>query len=881
MGKYHNLKYHSLISVVERFSPQGDKPAIIAVRDDGLDIWSYHRLDEAILQLGKGLVEEGVKPGEPVALLAPNCPEWVVAFFAIQAAGGMAVPLDDLISEDDLRAILADAGCKRVFTVQKHVGLLRDCTVYRLDNPSASDTAPVGRYWRDLLISKPSPLALPKPTDVASLVYTSGTTGTPKGVPLTHVNLLSNLEALEKEMLITAKMRVLLPLPLHHVFPFTTGMLLTLVSKATLVFPAGISGPQIVWALKQTGVHAMIGVPRLYSAMLAGIESRVAVWRTGSTLFELLLRLSLRVRKRFGWRIGRVLFFPLHLGIAPRLRRLGSGGAHLDSQVAWKLEALGWEVLSGYGLTETSPVLTFNPPGRARIESEGVPLPGVKIQIDKQPGQDFGEIQAKGLSVFGGYWHKPEETAEVFTEEEWFRTGDLGFLDPEGYLHIAGRVKEMIVLPDGKNIFPEAIELRLQTCPYLKEIAVLEHDGLLVGLAVPNQDAIRERGMARVETLLREEIEAVALTLPTYQRLSGYAMLREGDLPRTHLGKLKRHLLGPLYERAKGGNHNLGAQALSHEDQALLADPAAKRVWDWLVARYPGKPVSLDASPQLDLGIDSLEWVSITMELQQRFDIVLPSEALGGIATVRDLLRRVSAGPARAAEASATPQLPLPLGAGLQFVAWSLYHLIRFVMRKVYRLEVEGLGGLPAHEAFLIAPNHSSYLDGFAVAAALDWYFVKKAYWAGWAAIMFSNPLRRCLSRIARVVPIDADREPALSLAQGRLVLEQGNPLVWFPEGRRSPTGEVLSFNPGIGVLVKETEVPVVPVYLQGTFEAWPIHRAWPRRGRIKVVFGKPLGREWAQSLAGDKPNDIANAIREAVLGLSNPNSSDTGGPVA
>src|SRR5690606_38836730 len=271
----------------------------------------------------------------------------------------------------------------------------------------------------------------------------SGTTGTPKGVPLTHRNICANLQALLAAGLASPADRVLLPLPLHHAYPLTVGLLAPLAVGAAVVLPAGITGPQVMRALNEQRCTIMIAVPRLYEAMLAGIERQIdGLLRPVGAALRGLLAFSVWIRQRLGWRIGKALFFPLHRRIGPALRLLASGGARLEPKVAWWLEGLGWEVLTGYGLTETAPFLTFNPPGRARIESAGLPVEGVELRFapveDADPGH--GEILAKGTNVFSGYWDNPEATQEAFTEDGFFRTGDLGYLE-DGYLHIVGRSK--------------------------------------------------------------------------------------------------------------------------------------------------------------------------------------------------------------------------------------------------------------------------------------------------------------------------------------------------------------------------------------------------------------------------------------------------------
>jgi long-chain acyl-CoA synthetase len=880
-------EYSTLPGLVDGFSARGETPAIVSVRDETLESWSYARLAETTKRVAAGLVEAGVAQGETVAILAPNRPEWAVCYFAIVTAGALAVPLDEQMAEADLAAAMADSGCRWVFTTRDHVPRLRSLEggerleLILLDGGAESlGEAP---FWHSLLADEIGVLPETRAEDPASLLYTSGTTGAPKGVPLSHGNFIANLKAFLTEGLVGDGDRVVLPLPLHHAYPFTLGLLATLALGATLVLPASVSGPEIVRALRLTRATAMVGVPRLYAAMVAGIEARAtAPGGLTAAAFRLLLALSIWIKRRLGLRLGRILFRRLHAQVAPTLGLLGSGGAQLDPELESKLGGLGWEVLTGYGLTETAPILTFNPRRRARIGSAGLPIPGVELRIRAEPGRDDGEVQARGPNVFAGYRNNPEATRAAFTEDGWFRTGDLGVLDADGYLYIVGRSKELIVLADGKNIVPEEVEATYAKSPFIREAALLESGGLLVGVLLPDADAIRTRGETRVDTLLREEVKAISLTLPSHQRLSGFAIARE-PLPRTHLGKLKRFLLPELYAGAKEGAGPARPAVLSEEDQALIGDPRAKRIWDWLVARYPDKTVTLDSNLQLDLGIDSLEWVSLTLEVQERFGANLTEDAVERTTAVRDLLKETleaaAAGPVARDEraggvAALTPEQARwiePPGPVFVLLGLILYGLNWVFMHSLFRLRIEGLERLPPTGPLVLTPNHTSFLDAFAVVAALSWRRLRRTYWAGWAGILFAGPLARLFSRITQIFPVDPYRSPAASLAYGMAVLARKMGLVWFPEGRRSPSGQLLPFLPGIGILVKNSGAPAVPVLIRGTFEAFPVGRRLPRPGAITVVFGPALSAEELEAAGEgeDPPTRIANALHDAVARLS------------
>ena len=887
----------SLAALVDGLAREPEAPALIGHRAGRSVVWTRGELAARVRALAGGLRRDGVAAGEVVGLLAPNRPQWVLAFLAIVRAGAVAMPLNEQITAAELGRILDHSGCRRIFTtgdfVKTLVGLERpqgspapalvllDDEEDHAGQPAA---APPVRHWQALARDEGAPLPEVDPASLAVLAYTSGTTGTPKGVPLSHANIAANIQALAHERLAGPGDRVLLPLPLHHAYPLTVGLLTALAVGAAVVLPRGISGPEIAQALAESRCTIMVGVPRLYEAMLAGIERQVAGSRLARPAFARLLALSIALRRRFGWQLGRLLFWPLHRRLGPELRLLASGGARLEPELAWRLEGLGWQVLTGYGLTETAPILTFNPPGRARLDTAGMPVEGVELRIaepapesdrdDAEAAAGQGEIQARGPNLFAGYWHNPEATAEAFSADGFFRTGDLGRLDDAGYLHIGGRSKELIVLAGGKNIFPDEVETVYAESPLIHELAVLERSGRLVGLIVPEIEVLRG-GQEEAQRRLRGAIEERSRQLASYQRLGDFALTPE-PLPRTQIGKLRRHLLDEIFERAKAGEAAPERRAeLSARDRALLDAPRLAEVWAWLEERFAPKPLTLDTSPQLDLGLDSFDWMSLTMELGERFGVQLSEEALARVNNLRDLLHEVEQAEPETAGAGEigepTPEQQRwfePRGPALQALAAVLFALDRALLYGLFRLKVEGREHLPQDGPYLLAPNHASYLDPFALGAAMSWSRLQHLYWAGWTGLLFRGPLTRLFSRACRVLPVDPERGLTSTLPLGRAALERGNALCWFPEGARSADGEIHRFLPGAGLLIERTGVPAVPVFIGGSFEAWPPGRMLPRPRPLLVRFGRPLTFE-RQNGGAERHRAIADELRDAVAALA------------
>jgi len=847
----------SLNDLTATFAARGEKTALIAFRGGGAKATAYSELGERISRAAEALLAHGVAEGDRVALLAPNSVEWIAGYFGIVTAGAVAMPIDHLATTEQVTAAFSVAPPRLVLTTRSRaaeLGAVPDVAPMLLLDENALDTA--GERTPTL---KP---ARSDPNELASILFTSGTTGTPKAVPLTHANLTANVRELLAAELIDGNDRVLLPLPLHHTYPFTVGLLTPLAVGATVILPAAVSGPEIAEAARVARATALLAVPRLCTALWASVTAAVeARGKLATAVFGFLLRASIAARRLTGRHIGRLLFRSVHERLGTSLRLIGCGGAKLPETLTAQLEGLGWHVLTGYGLTETSPVLTFNSRKHARIGSEGRPLPGVEIRIGTDAAA--GEIQAKGPSVFRGYLDNPAANAAAFTEDGWFRTGDLGKIDRDGYLRVIGRSKELIVLGDGKKLFPETVEARYAVSPLLREIGIFERNGQLAAIVVPDEATVRERGAMREAQLLREEIEDIGGRLAPYERLSAFRIAREA-LPRTQLGKLKRHLLPDIFDTLSRPGESRGAPSAAAAS-AFEGSPLERQVWAWLEARYPEHALTRETSPQLDLEIDSLEWVTLTLEIERRFGVTLTGDAVSRILTLGDLLAELGSAPAAPAEPRSPEPRFVPPGALSRALGAVLFAVARPVARWLWQIDARGASALPLDAPLVFAPNHASYLDPLAIAAALPWSVLRRTYWAGWVGVLFNTPLRRLVSRIAQVFPIDPDHDLAGAIDAAREILRRGGCVVWFPEGRRSPTGALGEFRAGVGLLLEQAQVAAVPTAIRGSFEAWPKHRRWPRRSRIVVAFGKP------SRLTGLGSSPTSRALEDDVRELLGP----------
>lgn len=880
----------TLQDLTDILAERGERPALIQLGREGQAQWTYAALAERTSRLAGGLEAAGLGRGERVLLLAPNSPAWVSACLALFEAGAVPVPVDSQTAGEDLAFVVANSGARWAFTVERLVSRLEEATagerpprLVLLDGDEADE-----RHLTRLMDDPPDRPGEVDAGDEAVLFYTSGTSGRPKGVPLSHRNLLSNLESVLAEGLVDQTDRLLLPLPLHHVYPFAIGMLAPLVLGMVLVLPHALTGPQLARAMREGEATVILGIPRLYAALYSAIERQMAA---RGRILGALLRALPRLLARLPWHPGGVVFAPVRRRVGPRLRLLVSGGAALDPDLARRLQALGWALATGYGLTESSPILAFNPPGTGREASAGRALRGVQLRIaEGREGERIGEVQARGSNVFAGYLDLPEETAQAFTGDGWFRTGDLGTLDREGWLYLEGRASARIVLPGGENVDPTRVEERLEVCPSVREAGVLVHEGGLAAVLVAEPDALRARSAEEIPAALRSEIATAFRDAPSHQRI-GTVRIARSPLARTRLGRLRRHLLEERFRAladpnrpARPASGLAPADELGPEDRQLLEDPNASRLWSWLGERFKGVSITPDTDLQLDLGLDSLAWVELTLDLEQRLGLALEEAAVARVETVRDLLRE-AAEAGRSTQATADLQERLlrpealldperrrwlePPGPLTRALGAALHALARGSMR-LLPLRVSGLEHLPREGGCILAPNHLSVADPVAILGALDHRQRLATCWGGWTGLLFHRPWTRLVSRALRVLPVDPRSGPITSLALGSAALGRGCILVWFPEGRRSPDGSLEPFRPGVGTLALARSAPLIPARLEGTDRVLPPGRLSPRRHPVRLTIGAPLDpRELEREGRGDSPAErVANALRARVQRL-------------
>ena len=874
-----NNFYEQFIAAAERFS---NRPAIEVQRRDRLEQFTYAELRGMAERTAAFLAAHGIAPADRCAILADNDARWCAAYFGVLRLGGVAVPLDTAYKPKQIAALLRDSGAKILFVAPPYLAASREAVAQ-----SGAATQLVllegratGLASFDEILAQPAPPAEPcpaTPADPAVILYTSGTTSDPKGVVLTHANLLAEMKSVFEVVRMDDRDTILGVLPLFHALAQMANLLLPFSIGARVVFLETVNSPELLRALRERGITAFCCVPQFFYLIHQRVTQEVAAaGRLRRLAFGALLGLNGWLRDTAGLNLGPLFFRRVHEVLGRAMRLLVTGGSRFDPAIHRDLYRLGFSLLQAYGLTECSGAATIIRSGDTYSDSVGLPLPGVEVKIaPSETLSEDGEVLVRGPIVMQGYFNRPDVNAEALADN-WLHTGDLGYLDAHGRLHITGRRKEIIVLSSGKNIYPEEIEAHYLQSPYIKELCVL---GLarpdepaaerLHAVVVPNFELLRERKVLNTREVLRFEIEGLSIHLPSHKRILSYEIWTE-ELPRTTTRKLKRFEIerrrnvrgGPAQETSRE------AGPLSAEDLAWAARPGVARALELVrAATKAGVEIRPDANIELELGLDSMERVELLTRLEQLFGSDVPEEVAHRIYTVRELVEAClpreerGAGPTvGASESDAWAHLlaaapeddpefaallePRPVFAAAMFVVLKPCYWLARVM---FRFRVAGRENLPPRGPFLVCPNHQSYTDAFLLVSALPFRTLRDVFFVG-ASEYFATPLRRWLARKINLIPVDPDRNLVRAMQAGAFGLRHGKMLILFPEGERSIDGELKTFKKGASILSLHLRAPIVPVALDGAFEVWPRGRS-PRwgawlpggSGRVFMRFGAPI----------------------------------------
>lgn len=868
-----------------------DRTAIIHRREDTIREFTYGELYRQSLVVAGWLKAHGVENGDRVALLLENGPEWPLSYFGVLLAGAVAVPLDPVSRWDHMHHALGETRARIIFTFPQaplsqlaELPWLEKIVVVGLSGEAGEKIL----NFAAVLESAGREAGLPPvlPGDLASIIYTSGTTGLPKGVMLTHKNFWANCRGIAQLKAIRPDDNFLALLPLHHAFPFTATLLMPLFSRARLTYLDTLKAEAIVRCIKEQRVTILVLTPQVLQHFYQGMERqwRRLPWPVRPLLLAY-LGFSWRLSQFIGINPARPLLRKFQGALGEQFRFLVSGGAKLPESLAENLARLGFTVLEGYGLTETAPVVTFNPPEAPRLGSAGRPLAGVEVRIFHPDAAGVGEVLIRGDNVMAGYFQQEAATREAI-KDGWFHSGDLGFLDRDGYLYLKGRIKEIIVLASGKNVSAEEVGQHYLQAPSIKEIFVTTDAAAekLAAVVVPDLDLFRKTGDTDIYDRVKWDLELLSQSLEPYKRVRDFVLVSE-ELPKTRLGKVRMHEAQQIYQERAGKQYVVKRLA-----RAEPLSPVGEIVVRVLTRRLGNPSISLDDHLELDLGLDSLGLVDLLAVLESRFNLKIRDEEFTGILTVRELIAFIEA---KHPESGHEPEeelmawssmlkkepppellshLGLEGGCAARMVTQGLAVLLGGWFKWMFDLKVYGRENLKGR-GYILCSNHSSFLDGFLLAYAVPGPRRYRLFSLGYSGY-FDIPVVRSLLKLIRVIPVDSARNVVAAMQVSSYILRHGRLLGIFPEGFRTPTGEVGRFKKGVAILAKEIGVKLVPVYIRGSYEAWPPGAILPHPHPIRVVFGRQ--HSWqelkARGLEVDPGASDYNAIglglRQEVLRL-------------
>ena len=830
--------YRDLLELFETSTKRHATRVAMRIERDGRnEQYTYADMRELATRAAGFLAGEGIKPGDRVMLVSHNAPEWGMTYFGVIKTGASCIPVDPESSVDEI-VNFARAGEAAGIVISSK---LRDEHSELCCKLIAAGLSP--KIWIfDQVFEIPDEqtederLAL-VPSRVtaqslASLIFTSGTTGRPKGVMLSHRNLTSMVSMLSSVFDMTTKDGVLSVLPLHHTFEFSTGFLTPLSRGAQITYLPELTGDALARAIKNGHVTGMVGVPALWELLHRRIKNKLYersdwIGRAADTM----IKANAWVRDNTPFNFGPVAFYPIHEGLGGRIRYFISGGSALSESIQKDFQGLGFTILEGYGLTEASPVLTVTrPENRMLTGSVGRPLPGVEVKISEPDASGVGEVIARGPNVMLGYFADEDATRQALVER-WLYTGDLGKIDDDGNLFLVGRSKEIIVDTNGKNVYPDELEEIYANSPHVKELSIVGlPDGIgekVACLVVADDEYDITLSRAELRRKVEEHFREVSAALPYYKRVK-VLQFTDIELPRTATRKVKRAEVVTIME-ALGSNSKTNAAAQS--------EAAAGSETRWLVgivANVTNRPqgeISLN-SRLAELGFDSLMFVELAAAIENAGGSITAPERLNEAQDLRELASVVSRRPGASSnrEGSSTrsesrrnedeeihvPSLVSRAGTRAGDVLQRLFY-DRFL-----ETHYEGRSNIPVHTNFIVAANHSSHLDmgltkmalaeagkDMVVLAAADYFFDTKYK-------------RAVMENFTNLVPMERTGSLRQSLRHASSFLDRGYNALIFPEGTRSLTGEIADFKPVIGYLALHTGVGILPVYLEGTHDAMP-----------------------------------------------------------
>ena len=795
------------------FLNRGDRLALVDFNDKKIN---YTELVNNVKYYSENVVTAG--KDDFGLILMENRPEWIYTYFALWDRKAVPIALDSTSNGKEILYILEDSGPKFIICSDeteknvKEAVLLYDkgqVTVINVDSHLIDENK------MEIIKKGDFELENPEGDSIATMLYTSGTTGFPKGVMLTFNNLSSELEGLEKKNLLEPSDQILALLPFHHVLPLTATVLIILKYQASIVFVKKIASKEILEALDKNNVTALVGVPRVFKLFYDGIKQQIDSKFITRTIYKLMTKIK-------SFKIRRKVFTKVHEKFGGELTFIVSGGAKLDPEIGEFYETLGIYVQEGYGLTETSPVIAVNTRKERKIGTVGKKLDNIEAKIVDE------ELWVKGPIVMKGYYNKPEKTAEVITEDGWFKTGDLASIDDEGYITIRGRRNSMIVLSNGKNIDPEKLENKVieKSKKLIKELGVFGHNDKLVAIIVPDLLECRKQGITNIKAYIKNIVEDYNLTVHNYEKILDYKLYEE-ELPKTRVGKLRRFMLPELYLKT-----NVKKKKVEEPDNEVYR----------LLKDYIKKLKGIEAQPEenleLEIGMDSLDIVEFFAYVENSFGIQLDEEKFSEISNLKSLSEYINEKATKIESGEVDWKKIIeaapPVEEKNRWATRVLRPLFDLTIKLYFRLKRVDRDKLSDKPQIFVS-NHQSFIDSLVLGSllpagilyntiflAIDWYFKK-----GILKLLVSH---------GNVVLIDINKNIKKSVEEIAGNVKAGKNVLIFPEGARTKDGKVAEFKKVFAIIAKELNVDVQCLGIKGAFEAYSRYMKFPKPKKIEVA---------------------------------------------